>query len=209
MDLKKIKLEYIRDELNVSDLASDPLVQFKKWFQEALKCELSYPNAATLSTIDKDHFPQSRVILIKEINDQGLVFFTNYESAKAQQIQANNKVGLNIFWKELDRQIRVTGRLTKISVSESADYFYSRPRESQISAIASPQSSPVTKEELVKEIERIKKKYPEKLPMPKNWGGFILRPFKMEFWQGRPNRLHDRFLYEPSSRGHKITRLAP
>ena len=209
MDLKKIKLEYVRDELNVKDLAYDPLVQFRKWFQEAINCEISYPNAATLSTVDKDHFPQSRVILIKEVNDQGIVFFTNYESAKAQQLSANNKAGLNIFWKELDRQIRVTGRVSKISAMESQAYFYSRPRESQISAIASPQSKSISKEELVKEIERIKKKYPDKLPMPKNWGGFILRPIKMEFWQGRPNRLHDRFLYEPSSGGHKITRLAP
>jgi pyridoxamine 5'-phosphate oxidase len=209
MDLKKIKLEYVRDELNVKDLAYDPLVQFRKWFQEAINCEISYPNAATLSTVDKDHFPQSRVILIKEVNDQGIVFFTNYESAKAQQLSANNKAGLNIFWKELDRQIRVTGRVSKISTMESQAYFYSRPRESQISAIASPQSKSISKEELVKEIERIKKKYPDKLPMPKNWGGFILRPIKMEFWQGRPNRLHDRFLYEPSSGGHQITRLAP
>jgi pyridoxamine 5'-phosphate oxidase len=208
MDLKKIKLEYYRDELNLEDLDRDPLQQFKIWFDQAIKSEITYPNAATIATMGEDFYPQNRVILIKEVNSQGLVFFTNYDSAKGNQIQNNNKASLNIFWKELDRQIRVNGRLSKISSVESEEYFYSRPRASQISAIASPQSQMITKEELHAKVQKLEKEYPDKLPMPKNWGGYLLTPVRFEFWQGRPNRLHDRFIYE-NKNGWKPFRVGP
>lgn len=210
MDLKKIRLEYYQKELNLEDLDPSPTKQFQKWFQEALKAEISYPNAATLATLGQDGFPQARVILIKEITDQGIIFFTNYESSKACEINQHNKVGLNLFWKELDRQIRICGRVSKISSIDSEIYFRSRPRESQISAIVSPQSKVVKMSELVKSIEKMNHQYPNnsELPMP-NWGGFIISPFSFEFWQGRPNRLHDRFKYTQNSLNWKIDRLAP
>lgn len=211
MDLKNIELEYHQKELNISQLDKDPVHQFNTWMKEVLSLNISYPNAVTLTTIGEDGFPQARIVLIKEINHQGVIFFTNYDSDKGQEILNHNKVGINFFWKELDRQVRICGRATKVSAHESEQYFRSRKRDSQISAIASPQSKEVNKAELLKKVEEIDKKYPNSkdLPMPKNWGGYVINPESFEFWQGRPNRLHDRFKYNKDGLGWKITQLGP
>lgn len=211
MDLKKIILEYHQKELSISMLDIDPFKQFNHWMQDALKENISYPNTVTLATVDKHGLPQARIVLIKDLTDEGVIFFTNYDSAKGQDISNNNKVGLNIFWKELDRQIRINGTAKKISPKESEEYFRSRSRESQISAIVSPQSEVINKEKLLKEIERIDKAFPETkdLPMPKNWGGYLVAPEVFEFWQGRPNRFHDRFKYIKENHNWKIVQLGP
>lgn len=211
MDLKKIGAQYDRPELKRETLKSSPIEQLEEWIELSITAKLPYANAAVLSTIDDEGFPSSRVILIKEIKNGGLIFFTNYHSDKARNIERDPKVSLNIYWKELDRQVRITGHASRIPAQESKDYFYSRPRESQISAVASDQSSIVTKEELHRAVEDLKKKCAGKdVPFPDYWGGFIVSPASIEFWQGRPSRLHDRFLYTKNSDGSwGIDRLAP
>jgi pyridoxamine 5'-phosphate oxidase len=210
MDLKDIKLEYIREELNIEQLAHSPGEQLEKWMQDAIDAEISYPNAITLSTIDKDGFPNARIVLAKDIQKDGLVFFTDYTSSKALELIKSRKVSVLFFWKELDRQIRIQGEATKIDPEESEEYFLSRPYESQISALASNQSSVISKEELVTRVEKLKEQYSKgNVPYPANWGGYKVSIEKAEFWQGRPNRLHDRFAYIPSIDGHNIERLSP
>lgn len=217
MDLKDIKLEYIREELNQKDLNSDPVKQLKKWFQEALNLEISYPNAATLATVNSQNIPSVRIVLVKDITPSGLQFFTDYTSKKGLDMEKNSNVSLLFFWKELDRQVRITGEVTKLSLEESHEYFYSRPRESQISALASHQSSIISKKELNEEVLRLKNLYEgKKVEFPKTWGGYSISGSSFEFWQGRPNRLHDRFQYsiQPGSANNgkvewKIDRLSP
>lgn len=210
MDLKDIKLEYIREELNIEQLSQSPGEQLEKWMQDAIDTEISYPNAVTLSTIDKDGFPNARIVLAKDIQKDGLVFFTDYTSSKALELIKSRKVSVLFFWKELDRQIRIQGEATKVDPEESEEYFLSRPYESQISALASNQSSVINKEELVTRVEKLKEQYPKgNVPYPANWGGYKVSIEKAEFWQGRPNRLHDRFAYNPKDNGHSIERLSP
>lgn len=210
MDLKDIKLEYIREELNQKDLNNDPSQQLQKWFKEAQFSEISYPNAVTLATVDKNGVPSTRIVLVKEITSNGIIFFTDYGSEKALNIENNNQVSILFFWKELDRQIRVVGEASKISLEESKEYFYSRPRESQISALASNQSSPITKEELVNRVNTIAEEFEGKeVKFPQTWGGYIVSYKSFEFWQGRPNRLHDRFQYKKEASNWNIERLSP
>lgn len=206
MELDSIKLEYIQKELNIEDLNADPLQQLKTWMDQVLRAEITYPNAVHLTTLGLDGFPQSRVVLLKEIENEGLVFYTNYDSPKAQEIKSLPKASINMFWKELDRQIRVAGTIEKVSREKSIEYFCSRPIESQISAIASPQGQVISKEEL---IDRVNKVRAGEISPPENWGGYILKPVTYEFWQGRPNRLHDRFRYRLDNKVWKIERLAP
>lgn len=215
MDLKKVGQQYERTELKPESLKENPSDLIKEWMELALTAKIPYANAATLATIDSQGFPQARVILIKEIKSNSLVFFTNYNSDKARDIDSHKKVSLNIFWKELDRQIKIVGEAKKIPARESEEYFYSRPRESQISAIASNQSQVVTKEALYAKVKELELKYKdEKVDYPSFWGGFEVEFSAVEFWQGRPNRLHDRFIYKKNKDSKEetswtIDRLAP
>jgi len=210
MDLKNIREEYNKEPLDEKNVLKDPFLQFEKWFQYALDVKVSYVNAANLVTINQEGFPDSRIVLIKEITKNGPVFFTNYESSKAHDIEKNPKVGMNIYWKELDRQIRLTGIAKKISQEESHKYFLSRGKESQASALASPQSQRITKEELYKRKDEIHQKYPdENYPAPDFWGGYMIEMHSIEFWQGRPNRFHDRFQFVLVDGKWDFSRLAP
>lgn len=210
MDLRKVGQQYERTELKREALKENPIEQLEEWMQLALTAKIPYANAATLGTLDPHGYPQTRIILLKEIKDSSLIFFTNYNSAKAKDIQKHNQVSLNIYWKELDRQVRVLGRAKKIEEAQSREYFYSRPRESQISAIASDQSSIITKEELYAKVKELELKYEgEQVEYPSYWGGYAVEIESIEFWQGRPNRLHDRFIYQKADHGWEINRLAP
>jgi pyridoxamine 5'-phosphate oxidase len=210
MDLKDIKLEYNREELNIESISKTPFPQISKWFSQALKAEITYANAATLATISNNNIPSARIVLIKDIKENGITFFTNYESDKAQNISNNNNVTILLFWKELDRQIRITGKAVKVSNEESQKYFSSRPKDSQVSAVASKQSQEVTKIDLYEAVDRINLEYKDKdIICPNNWGGFLISYNEVEIWQGRPNRLHDRFLYRNINNVWKISRLAP
>lgn len=215
MDLRKVGQQYERSELKQETLKTNPADQLKEWMELALTAKLPYANAAVLATLDSRGYPQARIVLIKEIKSDSLTFFTNYNSAKGREMQAHNKVSLNIYWKELDRQVRISGAVSKLSREESEEYFYSRPRESQISAIASDQSAPVSKEELAEKVRELEEKYRDKqVEYPEFWGGYEAKIESAEFWQGRPNRLHDRFLYSKENSGSQaqtwnIVRLAP
>jgi len=195
-------LEYLVDE--------NPIQQFRKWFTEAINSNLAEPNAMTLSTTDGLQ-PDSRVVLLKQIDDDGFVFFTNYYSHKGQQIEKNNLVAINFLWLELERQVRISGIAEKISEKQSADYFYSRPVGSQLGAIVSNQSSEIdsraTLEEKMKDAIEYYKTNP--IVKPENWGGYLVKPSQIEFWQGRSSRLHDRICYKKEADVWTIKRLEP
>jgi pyridoxamine 5'-phosphate oxidase len=203
--LHNIREEYCQGSLLEDSLAESPYTQFQTWYQQATAAQVSKPNAMHLATYGMDGYPNSRVVLLKEWSTQGLVFFTDYSSHKGQQIQQNPKASLNFFWSELDRQVRVHGLIEKISSAESQSYFASRPADSQRSAIASLQSSVVSsKTELEQKVAAVKN-----LECPARWGGYILKPVYFEYWQGQPNRLHDRLVYTKSATGWDIKRLSP
>ncbi|MEO1099438.1 MAG: pyridoxamine 5'-phosphate oxidase [Bacteroidota bacterium] len=186
--------------------------QFQLWFDEANKVEISEVNAMHLSTVNPNGMPSSRIILLKGIENNGFVFFTNYQSDKGKDLDANPAAALLFFWKELERQVRIQGHVEKISKDDSEQYFQSRPKGSQIGAWTSPQSTVIESRELLEEREKaIAEKYKDEevLPKPEQWGGYILKPICIEFWQGRPNRLHDRILYSQVDGHWKINRLAP
>jgi len=209
--LSEIRREYQLQILDETHISPDPLVQLDSWLKEAIDSELYEPTAMVLSTASKTGKPSSRVVLLKGMVSNGLAFFTNYESKKGKEIAENPLASINFFWPELERQVRIEGAIEKISQSESTLYFHSRPRGSQLGALASPQSSVienrVTLETKLKELEI---KFQEKeIPKPDNWGGYILKPDYFEFWQGRPNRLHDRIVYEYKNSSWEVKRLAP
>ncbi len=210
MDLKDIRAEYLQSELNIDDLAPNPFDQLNTWFDQVLKSEINYPNAANLATVDKNGIPHSRIILIKDIKDKGITFFTDYSSDKGEQMADNKSVCINIFWKEFDRQVRMNGVISKVDRSESEKYFQSRPKDSQISATASLQSSVISKEDLITKVNELTKQYEteEVLPCPANWGGYYIEVNLFEFWQGRPSRLHDRFKYSLNN-SWDIKRVSP
>lgn len=210
MDLKDIRAEYLQTELNIQELASNPFDQLNMWFDQVLKSEINYPNAANLATVDKNGIPHSRIILIKDIKDTGITFFTDYSSEKGDQMKDNKSVCINIFWKEFDRQVRMNGVITKVERSESEKYFQSRPKDSQISATASSQSAEVSKEDLVNKVNELTKQYENEdtLPCPESWGGYFVEIKEFEFWQGRPSRLHDRFKYTLND-SWEIKRVSP
>lgn len=207
-----MRQNYDKHTLHKSDLENNPIDQFKVWFQEAKEANVEEPNAMTLSTVSEGGIPSSRIMLLKEVNDSGFVFFTNYLSRKAQEINANEDIAIVFLWLAQHRQIRINGIAEKVSREDSQIYFQSRPKESQIGAWASPQSDVVTsKEELDKRFDEIALKYKddEVLPCPPHWGGYLIRPIEMEYWQGRPSRLHDRFRYRMKDGKWIIERLAP
>ncbi len=212
MNLADLRQDYRLQSLDIADVAADPMEQFKKWFEEALKSELLEPNAMTLATVSEEGKPSARIVLLKEINPTGFVFFTNYNSRKGEQIDANPYAALCFCWLELQRQIRIEGTIEKIDAAASDAYFHSRPIGSQIGAWASPQSDVIKSRTVLEEREAFYKKQFDTegvLQRPAHWGGYILKPTLIEFWQGRSSRLHDRIMYILDE-GEWITgRLAP
>jgi len=201
----------ISKELAKDKVFENPFNQFSLWFDEAKQFETFEPTAAVLSTIDKENHPSARTILLKDVNEKGFVFYTNYGSKKAKELTSNPNASLLFLWKELQRQVRMEGTTKKVSRKESEEYFHSRPRESQIGAWASAQSSVIPdRKSLDDKFEEYRKKLGEdEIPLPDFWGGYILVPNYFEFWQGRPNRLHDRICYKLENNNWKIFRLAP
>ncbi len=212
MDLTTLRENYTRNGLTRDDLEADPLKQFEKWFQEATSAELPEPNAMSLATASATGEPSIRTVLLKYFDEQGFVFFTNYESRKAQQIEENPHVALLFLWLPLERQIKIQGTATKIPTAESFGYFTSRPRGSQLGAWCSAQSSVISSRKLLEmKFEELKYKFQHgEIPLPSFWGGYRVKPKRFEFWQGRPNRLHDRFSYTlKEETTWEIDRLAP
>lgn len=212
MDIKGLRKEYANPVLNREMLATDPLRQFERWFNDACANELLEPNAMTLATVGTDGQPTLRTVLLKLFDQNGFVFFTNYGSRKARQIEENRQVALLFPWIKLARQVTVTGLAEKVSAAESARYFASRPRDSQLGAWISRQSSVLSSRQLLmQELDKIKNKFLKgEIPLPDFWGGYRVRPVTIEFWQGQTSRLHDRFLYSRGENGDwTIERLAP
>jgi pyridoxamine 5'-phosphate oxidase len=192
------------------DLDSDPIAQFKVWFDQALSAQVPEVNAMTLATVDKEGQPSSRIVLLKGVDERGFSFFTNYGSRKGRELGGNPKAALTFFWPALERQICIRGTCSRLNTAESENYFRSRPLGSRLSAWVSKQTEVVPDREwLEQKLLEIQKKYPTEVPLPSYWGGFVLNPIALEFWQGRPSRLHDRFRYERTAGSWKIDRLAP
>ena len=211
MILANIRKDYSLKSLEIQDVASDPLQQFRYWMEEAIQAEALEVNAMCLSTISKDGFPNSRIVLLKEL-DEGFVFFTNYESSKGKELAASPKASLTFFWPEIERQVRVVGTIGKISEMESDTYFFSRPISSQIGAWASPQSQEIPDRTVIEDSQkRLEEEFKlNPIQRPAHWGGYRLIPHRIEFWQGRPSRLHDRISYElEGGTNWKKVRLAP
>ncbi len=198
--------------LEREDLGDDPVVQFEDWFRYACETVPMDPNAFSISTVDAENRPSSRTVLLKYFDDSGFVFFTNFESKKAEHIAANPNVALLFFWSDAARQVKIRGTAEKIPTSETLKYFMTRPRGSQIGAWVSAQSSVISSRSLLEtEFQKLKNKFKNKeVPLPSFWGGYRVVPDEIEFWQGRRNRLHDRFQYTKQEDGHwTIERLAP
>jgi pyridoxamine 5'-phosphate oxidase len=213
-DIGDLRREYTQRGLTLTDLKPDPFDQFDQWFQQAREAELLEPNAMVLSTVSSEGIPYQRTVLLKYFDRQGFVFFTNYGSRKAQHIETNARVAVLFPWYGLERQLTIIGTATKISATESFKYFSSRPRGSQIGAWVSQQSSVISSRQLLEmQFESIKQKFfNQEIPLPEFWGGYRIQPNSFEFWQGRSNRLHDRFLYsyaEGGSPAWQLERLAP
>ncbi|MCL2458858.1 MAG: pyridoxamine 5'-phosphate oxidase [Desulfobulbus sp.] len=211
MDIKGLRKEYINSVLTREMMAPDPFDQFTAWFNEACAAGLVEPNAMTLTTVDGEGQPSLRTVLLKIFDHDGFVFFTNYHSRKARQIRQNNRVALLFPWIGMARQVIITGRAEKISMAESARYFASRPRSSQLGAWISRQSSVLSSRQLLMmELECMKARFLKgEVPLPDFWGGYRVCPDSIEFWQGQTSRLHDRFLYRCADTGWTIERLAP
>lgn len=210
MNISAIRKDYSIKSLDISDVNVDPLAQFKSWFDEAINAEVLEVNAMTVSTLGLDGTPNARILLLKGI-DTGFVFFTNYKSEKGQELEMNKTAALTFFWPELERQVRVRGKVEKVIKEESDTYFYSRPTGSQISAWVSSQSQKIASRDYlsIKQIA-VEKEFAEKdMVRPPHWGGYRLMASTIEFWQGRPSRLHDRIRYELQGDSWVIARLAP
>jgi len=211
MSIADIRKEYMRESLNEQDVYADPFLQFGHWWKEAEEAEIDEVNAMTLATAGKDGIPHARMVLLKDYSDSGFVFYTNYMSQKGREMHENGYASLLFFWKELERQVRITGRVEKLDAAESDAYFRSRPESSRIGAWCSPQSEVIGSREL---LEDNVKKYTSEfatgdIPRPPHWGGYRVVPFTIEFWQGRPSRLHDRIRYTRKEGVWVIERLAP
>ena len=211
-DIAAIRQDYVLGSLSESDVDRDPVHQFKKWFDAAIHSEVNEPNAMVLSTVSSHHLPSSRVVLLKDIVAEGLVFFTNYESRKGEEMKANPHAALLFFWPELQRQVRIEGVIDFVSGADSDEYFQSRPKGSRIGALASPQSHEIPNRSFLENrVEELERQYNEidTVPRPSHWGGYLLKPIYFEFWQGRASRLHDRIVYKKVSDSWTITRIAP
>lgn len=212
MELKALRREYLKGGLRRENLKDDPVQQFSLWLDQAMAAEINDPTAMIVATADRDYLISQRIVLLKEFDHRGFVFYTNYESCKARDIAVNSRVSLHFPWHTLERQVIVGGPAEKVSTEESREYFANRPRESQLAAWASAQSRAIgSRAELDDQYETIKRKFEDReIPLPEFWGGYRIRPARIEFWQGGRNRLHDRFVYTvQKGGGWKIERLSP
>nr|MBC7612588.1 pyridoxamine 5'-phosphate oxidase [Pseudopedobacter sp.] len=210
--IQNLRQDYRSASLLESDVAENPYSQFEKWFNEALNAKVLEPNAMTLATANTNGIPSARIVLLKEFTDEGFVFYTNYNSQKGKEIESNPYAALIFFWADLERQIRIEGVAEKVSEEESNQYFNSRPKGSQLGALTSPQSQTIASREfLEKKLADLEKQYEDKeVIKPEHWGGYRVIPNRIEFWQGRSSRLHDRIVYiQEKDKNWKFERLAP
>lgn len=210
-EIADIRKDYKQHSLNEADVAADPFEQFGRWWNDAIAAEVEEVNAMTLATASKDGIPSARIVLLKGYDEQGFVFFTNYESTKGKELMANPNAALVFFWRELERQVRIEGRVEKVSSEESDEYFHSRPEGSRIGAWSSPQSAIITNRTIIEtNVTQYSKRFEgHEIPRPEHWGGYRVIPKKFEFWQGRSSRLHDRFQYTKDQEQWLRNRLAP
>ncbi|NCI45127.1 pyridoxamine 5'-phosphate oxidase [Sediminibacterium soli] len=207
-----IRQDYRLRSLNETDVAADPITQFGSWWKEAMHSQLEEVNAMTLATVSPEGKPAARIVLLKDYDANGFVFFTNYDSEKGRDMAAHPFAALVFFWKDLERQVRIEGTVAKLDAAESDAYFHSRPQASRIGAWASPQSTVVAdREELEKRYETMQARFASgNIPRPEHWGGYLVTPTMIEFWQGRPSRMHDRLVYRlQDTGGWTVARLAP
>lgn len=211
MDLYNIRRDFSLKTLDEADAISNPIEMLNLWLDNAIEAKALEPTAMTVSTVSTNGRPSSRVVLLKHLTDEGLEFFTNYDSKKGIEIAENGYVAINFIWHELERQVRIEGIASKLSEEQSVAYFNMRPRSTRIGAWASPQSHVIkNREYLDNQVEKYTKAFDNKeIPKPLHWGGYIIKPESFEFWQGRSNRLHDRLQYTKINEGWKIERLAP
>lgn len=210
--LADLRKDYSKASLDVETVNPNPIIQFEKWFTEAVEEKVPEPNAMCLATISESGRPSSRIVLLKGIQNNQFVFYTNYQSQKGKELEAHPECALTFFWPELERQVRIEGIAQRGDVKSADDYFQSRPRASQIGAWASPQSAIINDRKILEErVKEIEKRFEGKsvLPRPNQWGGFAITPYEIEFWQGRRSRLHDRICFTQVDGKWKINRLAP
>ena len=210
--ISDLREDYTKHALRATDLSADPFAQFEQWFHQAEECEVQEPNAMCLATVRADGQPSTRVVLLKAFSNKGLVFYTNYESRKASELEANPKVAANFLWLPLQRQVNVTGRVERVSKVEALKYFISRPLASRLGAWSSPQSQVITSRQILEaKLDQMKRKFANgEVPLPDHWGGYRIVPETFEFWQGGSGRLHDRFMYRLDESGKwSPERLAP
>lgn len=214
VNVADLRREYTQHGLLEADAAADPVAQFRRWLEEAVDAELPEPNAMTLATVSAEGRPDARIVLLKGVDRRGFVFYTNYESRKGQELARHPWATLVFLWTELERQVRITGCVERVPEDESTEYFHSRPRGSQLGAWASPQSSVIESRGVLEaNLAEVEARYDgREVPRPPHWGGYVVQPVEVEFWQGRPNRLHDRLRYQraaPAEGSWHLERLAP
>lgn len=212
MELEQIRREYLQGGLHRADLNENPIAQFQGWLAQAIAAGINDPTAMTVATVDSEGQPTQRIVLLKDVTESGFVFYTNLGSKKAKDLAENPRISLHFPWHALERQVKISGVAERLSLAKVAEYFSSRPIESQLAAWASKQSSPVSSRKLLMvEFARMKEKFQQgKIPLPDFWGGFLVKPQRIEFWQGGNHRLHDRFEYRlQSDQQWQISRLAP
>ena len=210
--IQNLRKDYSSESLSEEDVLENPYLQFEKWFKEALNAEISEPNAMTIATASKEGIPSARIVLLKEFTLDGFVFYTNYNSQKGKELESNPYASLVFFWVDLERQIRIEGVVEKVSEEESSSYFYSRPKGSQLGALTSPQSQTIPNRKFLEDkLVELEEEYLVKdIPKPEHWGGYRVIPNRIEFWQGRSSRLHDRIVYiQSKDNTWKFERLAP
>jgi pyridoxamine 5'-phosphate oxidase len=209
--INTLRHDFSKQTLDESDVNKSPFLQFEKWFKEAVDAHVNEPNAMTVATASTSGMPAARILLLRNFNENGFVFYSNYVSRKGEEIAANPQCALLFFWPELERQVRIEGILEKQTAEESDIYFNTRPRTSKLGAWTSPQSKVVANRKALDDAyEEMSKQYPtDNVPRPPHWGGYVLKPSSIEFWQGRPSRMHDRILYTAVNSNWKIERLAP
>tara|TARA_B110000438_G_scaffold71877_1_gene72073 strand:- start:10524 stop:11159 length:636 start_codon:yes stop_codon:yes gene_type:complete len=211
MDLESLRREYLHGGLSREDLVENPIEQFRIWMQQAIDLKVGDPTAMTIATVAANGQPSQRIVLLKHFDDEGFVFYTNYSSRKANELNQNSKISLHFPWHSIDRQVKICGEVIKISKTESVKYFFSRPKDSQLAAIASEQSKVLTSRTvLINQFESLKQKFQSgDVPFPDFWGGYRVKAHEIEFWQGGANRLHDRFCFTRTNKNWEVSRLAP